>query len=280
MSRPMDVEDADSAAAVVLLGPDAVRQRLPDGEPARRLLMMIDQFEEAFVVVPAELRARFLGAIADLVESMVAATVVITMRDEFFGIFVAEAPRLARALEDGLRTVPMLLSRRDLSRVVAGPAERVGLQFEDGLVDRIVDDAVAAVPAAERDFAASTVLPLLELALTRLWEAAGDSAVLTHRDYEAVGRVTGGLADWAEQAMTRFDDDALPLVRRVLVGLVHLGDDTLGVAAACDTPLPQHAYRRLPRFRIRIEPALAGDAVVGCEELPAPGQYRDNRNDG
>ncbi|MGW5237378.1 nSTAND1 domain-containing NTPase [Monashia sp. NPDC004114] len=188
------------------------------------VLLTLDQFEETFVVLPPAQRRAVLQWLASLVTSTRPVTVVLVMRDEFFAALVHEAPGLTRALEEGLRTIPPTLGRPDLSAIVTGPAGAVGLRFEEGLAKRIVDDAIDAAPSAEEDTAASTVLPLLEFALTQLWERRVDG-LLTHQAYEQIGKVAGGIAGWAEEALARFDESDLPKVRRVFLDLVHLGDE-------------------------------------------------------
>ena len=190
-----------------------------------RVLLVLDQFEEAFVVLAPPRRHELLLSLVHLVESTLPVTVVLVMRDEFFPVLVHEAPGLTRALEEGLRTVPPVLTRTELAEIVTGPATVLGLGFEDGLADRIVDDALTAAPGAEEDTAASIVLPLLEFALTQVWQRRVDGR-LTHRAYEDVGKVAGGIAGWAEHALAGFDESMLPVVRGVVVGLVHLGTRT------------------------------------------------------
>ena len=128
-------------------------------EVGTKPLLVVDQFEEAFVILDDDHRGELLTSISEVVASTAPAAVVLAMRDEFFSQFVQQAPPLTRALEDGLRTVPPILSRHDLNEVVAEPAQRVGVRFADGLVERIVDDAVTAAPGIEDDTAASIHLP-------------------------------------------------------------------------------------------------------------------------
>jgi hypothetical protein len=50
------------------------------------------------------------------------------------------------------------------------PAALVELHFEEGLAETIATDALATTFRENRDVGSSTVLPLLEFALTQLWE--------------------------------------------------------------------------------------------------------------
>ena len=79
------------------------------------------------------------------------------------------------------------MNQAELRTAIANPAEGQGAAFEPGLVTRILDD-VGQEPGN---------LPLLEFALTLLWERL-DQGWLTHAAYEEIGRVGGALARYAE----------------------------------------------------------------------------------
>ncbi|ETK36718.1 nSTAND1 domain-containing NTPase [Microbispora sp. ATCC PTA-5024] len=229
VTRPADLRVLDgelSGAASDLAGTVV---RWAGSRPAgARLVLVIDQFEEVFVEgEPAE-RAAFLASLGAALESGGPLTLILTMRDEFYSTLVREAPTLAVALEHGLCNVPPVLYRRELVEIVDEPARRVGLRFDPGLVERIADDAIRLIPSPVPRAAAGTALPLLEFALSRLWEDRRDG-VLQHTAYERNGGLTGGLSQWADAALTGLADDGVLLARRVLIGLVHLGDERDGI---------------------------------------------------
>jgi hypothetical protein len=95
---------------------------------------------------------------------------------------------LTTGTADALNHGTMLLApmgRDQLRTAVIGPVPAGA--FEPGLVERLLDDAGTGHGR----------LPLLQFALTRLWE---DSAggMLTHAAYERLGGVSGALASYAE----------------------------------------------------------------------------------
>jgi len=75
----------------------------------------------------------------------------------------------------------------ELKVAVEKPATKVGLRFDPGLVETIVEEAGEA----------EHPLPLLESALTQLG-ARREEGVLTHTAYQTVGRVAGAIGQWAE----------------------------------------------------------------------------------
>jgi hypothetical protein len=104
--------------------------------------------------------------------------VVLTLWGDFYGRALSHCP-FADALQDGVVNLgPMI--RRELEWTVVEPARKVGLKFEPGLVERILED-VGDEPGD---------LPLLEFALTKLWNRRR-GGMLTHQAYEDIGECRG-----------------------------------------------------------------------------------------
>ena len=68
-------------------------------------------------------------------------------------------------------------------------------------------------------------LPLLEFALTNLWEH-GATGHLTHSAYEAIGRVEGALARYADEGYAALKSDEQTQARRIFIQLVRPGEGT------------------------------------------------------
>jgi hypothetical protein len=107
------------------------------------------------------------------------------------------------------------MTRHELGRAIEKPAEKQGVAFEAGLVERILDD-VGDGPGN---------LPLLEFTLAALWErqAAGR---LTHATYEAIGQVTGSLAFYAEDVYAGLSQTEQDQARQIFMRLVRPGHQT------------------------------------------------------
>ena len=123
-----------------------------------RLLLVVDQWEELYTLTREESDRRlFMDEILGATERG-PLTAVLTLRGDFFGQALGYRP-LADRLQDAVANLgPM--NREELHQAVLRPAEKVNLSFEPGLVERILDD-VGSEPGH---------LPLLEFALTTLWE--------------------------------------------------------------------------------------------------------------
>ncbi|MFL5797764.1 MAG: protein kinase domain-containing protein [Actinomycetota bacterium] len=214
----------------------AVDRVLPD--PSAELVIVVDQLEEVFTLVddPVE-RARFLDAIASAAtHPMSRVRVVSTLRADFF-----DQPLNVRGFGDLLAArneaiTPM--SPEDLERAIAGPAQRVGLRVEPGLVAAMVADVVDR-PGA---------LPLLQYALTELAERDEVSS-LSLETYRAIGGASGALARRAERIYGAMNEGAREACRQLFLRLVTLGEGT------------EDTRRRVRRSEI---PALDGamDGVI------------------
>jgi len=218
-----------------------------------RMVLVVDQFEELAEATP-DVARELLVVLAGLVSgggpadgpAAAAPRVVLTVR----GLALDEVltPAVAEALGSGTVLVGPL-DRARLREAIVRPAERApGLAFDDGLVERILDDA-GAEPGQ---------LPLVESLLARLW-AHREGGSLTTRAYEAAGGVAGALAAHAEQVVgTAFgsDGEQLERLRLLLTRLVVPGRDGRFVRRAV-------RYSELPEeLRELVPPLAAGRLVV------------------
>jgi hypothetical protein len=140
--------------------------------------------------------------------------VVLTLRTAAIDdIFTAQDAELLD--RGGVQVLPM--GPDELLEAIVAPAKP--RRLEDGLPERIMRDA--------RD--APGQLPLLQFALTRLWDKG-----LTHSTYEAIGRVTGALADYAndvyEHRLRTARDQAV--ARKLLVRLARPTGSSFTLAPA------------------------------------------------
>jgi WD40 repeat protein len=177
-----------------------------------RLVLVLDQFEEAVATDPAGAR-ELLTLVVQLAGPPSPVRAVLTVRWESLSGLLT--PDLAAALEDS--TVFLTEMRRhQLREAIIRPAERApGLDFEPGLVERILDDA-GAEPGR---------LPLVQSLLTQLWTQR-DGGRLKVGEYEALGGVSGALIQLAERTIKGLPDPGdMARVRRLLIRLARPVDD-------------------------------------------------------
>jgi hypothetical protein len=234
--------------AEVTAAPGAVPE-LPEVVPAPTVLL-VDQFEELAALDPraARLLLRDLVARADPDhepdhEPGRGADVRVVLTVRWSALDDLLTPDLAAVLEAGTVLVAPL-DRARLRETIVGPAERApGLAFEDGLVDRILDDA-GSEPGQ---------LPLVESLLAALWEHR-DGGHLTLDGYAQAGGVAGSVARHAEQVVAALgaDEDAL---RRLFTRLARPDRDGRFVRHPV-------ALSDLPEQLARLVPALAAGRLV------------------
>lgn len=196
--------------------------------PNHRVLLIADQFEEIYTLChDAEIRRKFIDCLLDglgTTTSLSASPMVLvtTMRADFLGNALSYRP-LADVLQNAdVKLSPM--NREELSNVIEKPAEKRDVTFEAGLVERILQD-VEEQPGN---------LPLLEFALTQLWNKRTGKQ-LSHKIYEEIGQVKGALARHADEKYGNLTDEEKEKVRRIFIQLVLPGEETEDTKDTRDT---------------------------------------------
>lgn len=191
----------------------AAKRVLPDDDT--ELILFIDQFEELFTLVEEEdNRQLFMDSLRVVAtEPRSRVRVIVTLRADFYDRplnYVEFGDLLRRRTE-----IVLPLSSEELESAIAGPARRVGMVLEPGLVTAIVSD-VAEQPGA---------LPLLQYALTELFERR-DGHTLTLKAYEEIGRTLGALARRADELYEGLGAEGQQMTRQLFLRLVNLGEGT------------------------------------------------------
>lgn len=203
----------------------AILRLLPSD--ATELVLVIDQFEEVFTLVDEEaVRVHFLGSLESAVrDPRSRLRVVTTLRADFY-----DRPLLYRGFAELFKSrveAVIPLSAEELERAISGPAKRVDVSPEPGLVAAVLAD-VAEEPGA---------LPLMQYALTELFERR-DGRTLSVEAYRGIGGVSGALGRRAEELYAELDGGGQEAARQLFLRLVALGEGT------------EDTRRRVPRSEI------------------------------
>ncbi len=190
-----------------------VKQILPDDNA--EVVLFIDQFEEVFTLIEDEAaRAHFLDSVmAAVQDERSRLKIIITIRADFY-----DKPLLYAKFGELIRQKTELvlpLNEDELREAIIGPAERVGMVLEPGLIEAILTD-VYEQPGA---------LPLLQYALTELFERR-EGRKMTLKAYQEIGGTAGALARRAEELYQSFDDETREATRQMFLRLVTLGEGT------------------------------------------------------
>jgi WD40 repeat protein/energy-coupling factor transporter ATP-binding protein EcfA2 len=181
-----------------------------------RVLIVVDQFEELFTQTANEdERKQFISLLLKTKEKANGkVSLVITMRSDFIGK-CALYPDLNTFLNDHLVQIEPM-SQEELLMAIEEPARLTSLNFEPGLVQKILDDVKGAY----------SELPLLEYALLELFNRR-KGVLLTHMDYEEIGGVDGALVEKAEEEYKKLDSTQQEMLRRMFVfRLIQPGEGT------------------------------------------------------
>ena len=224
---------------------DLVNDYLGEQPGTDRLLLYVDQWEELYtqarragdenIRVQKQADAtRFIDLLLQATEDR-SLTLVFTVRADFYDQLLQHDRLTGIAQDQQISLGP--LTEPQLRDCIEQPARKIGLDFEDGLVDRIVRD----VGGDEGK------LPLLEYALKGTWENSRKAwsrgtttTLLTHAAYETAGRVEGAIAGKADAVYGKLTDAQKDAARRLFVNLVTPGEgqaDTRAIARVPDDPV-------------------------------------------
>jgi WD40 repeat protein len=184
-----------------------------DGRPN---LIVVDQFEELFTLCRDEgKRQVFVDRLLTLSAN---AALVLTLRADFWGECAAY-----RALKDEMQAHQELVGPMDaaaLRRAMERQADQVGLRFEAGLGEAILDD-VEGEPGA---------MPLLQHALLLLWQRR-HGRWLRWEEYRAIGGIQQAIAHTADEVYLGLAGQEQERMRDIFLRLTRLEDAPAGAEA-------------------------------------------------
>lgn len=197
----------------------AVIERILHKHPQQeKLLLVADQFEEIYTLASQgdnlQPEIAFLDILISSCKPESPLTLVLTLRADFFEYVLSYRP-LAEILYKYNPELLGPMTREELQEAVEEPAAKLGVTIAPGLTKRILD-GVGKEPGN---------LPLLEFALTLLWEHQEDNC-LTHKAYEAIGGVEKSLASYAEEIYGKLKIEHQQQAEQLFTQLVCPGEGT------------------------------------------------------
>jgi hypothetical protein len=145
--------------------PDTLR-RVAHAQDDRSLLLVVDQFEELFTQTPDQDRYNFFRLLFEMAsDRRTTWSIIFTLRSDFMTPLFSDS-RTRQVVAEALFPLgPMTLGA--LREAILEPARvHFGVTFEDGLVGRLVEDVLGSSSVE----VSAGRLPLLQFALTQLWE--------------------------------------------------------------------------------------------------------------
>lgn len=230
--------------------------------PATRLIVVIDQFEEVFLLDEiadkaeqeiesgAQARTRFVDMLEALARSG-QVWVIATLRSDFY-FRCAEVPALVRLKEGAGQYELLPPTRSEFEQIVRSAAAAAGLRFErdsasGSTLDETLIEASATNPAA---------LPLLEFALDELYRRRTHGGMLSLAAYHDFGGIEGAISRRAEQTYTALEPACQAKLPEVFARLITVRLDESLTASAI----------RVPRTSFSAEPAVVAvlDAFIAA----------------
>jgi uncharacterized protein YjbI with pentapeptide repeats len=177
------------------------------------LVVLVDQFEEVYSLCKnKEERQIFIDNLIHAAgDSTGYVSIIITLRSDF--LEEAQQHTALNQVIAAKNVIVPAMSEDELRRAITKPAENAGHPLDEAVVTLLLKDTNGREGA----------LPLLQFALTRIWEGLkkGVEPVKTLRD---IGGVGGALAQEAERIFDSLKDEEKKIARRVFLGLVQLGE--------------------------------------------------------
>jgi WD40 repeat protein len=194
--------------------PQELAEAIQSVVPRTELIVVVDQFERLYTDSTDAERKRFVALLQCLATDTV--KVVVGLRADFYHLALADLGERLAAGQVAL--APM--TDEDLGRAIAAPAEKLLRSFQPGLTQQLIAD-VRGRPGD---------LPLLQFALTELWERDAAGGVLTEETYRGLGvelpdgthlpGVQGALIRRAEQLWRDLGPADQLRLQRILIGLI------------------------------------------------------------
>ena len=222
-----------------------VLQRILAQKSDACLLLVVDQFEEIYTLCQDEKERKcFLQLLLEATSNIpnFPFHLVITLRADFWGYALSGS--FAESFRDAaLHLIPM--KREQLKEVIEKPAKKQHVAIEAGLTELILQ-AVEQEPGN---------LPLLEFALTQLWNKQSNGK-LTHAAYEEIGGVEQALANHAQAVYKKLNKTDKERAEYLFVQLVQPGagtEDTRRLARSSEVGKENwYLVTRLANFEARL----------------------------
>jgi len=191
--------------------------------PGKRLLLVIDQFEELYAFntkdqqkLVTKDQQKIVDALLEAIKENPRLKLVLTIRTDFLDYIINYPSFKEVALKQDTPQYLGQMNEQEIKSVIEVTddhrTEKI-VRLEDGLTDTILND-VKQEPGN---------LPLLEFALTQLWEE-NQGGILTHQAYQKIGGVRKALANHADAIYHNLDEKEKKQLQQIFVRLARLGE--------------------------------------------------------
>jgi hypothetical protein len=213
-----------------------------DSKSLRRLVLVVDQFEQLFTqCTDDKKRRKFIAALHSAASGESgeepAALVVVVVRADFEAR-CAEYPELTTAVQD--RYLLTAMTELQLRLAITEPAKKVGSSVDNQLVAQLLHEMLGPIssPNGHQRSAVSgaAALPLLSHALDQTWRMS-EGLPLSLPDYERTGGIGGAVAQTAQATYDSLSSSQRQVAQHMFTRLVATtadGKDTADRVARAD----------------------------------------------
>ncbi len=202
-------------------------RRIADGLPDiafSPLMILVDQFEEVYTyaLLPDKTeRDRFIAERDAFIENLLCAaaeptkrvSIILTLRSDFLGD-TQQHPRLNKLFSTQGFLVPVM-QPEELKIAITKPAEQAKHKLDIAIVQLLIEQTQGREGA----------LPLLQFALTRIWEGLQNEIEPTET-LQRIGGVGGALAGEAERVYKSLKPEDQAIARSIFLALVQLNENS------------------------------------------------------
>ncbi len=189
-----------------------VAAMLPDIQ-TMPLVIVVDQFEEVYSLCKdAKEREAFIeNLLYACSEKSQYVSAIVTFRSDFLGE-TSQNSKLNQLFSKPGFFAPNM-DEEALREAIALPAQNSGHPLDTATINLLIEQTEGRAGA----------LPLLQFALTQIWEGMGNS-IEPAETLQAIGGVGGALAGTAQQIYDDLNPQQQDIARRCFLGLVQLGE--------------------------------------------------------
>ncbi len=197
-----DTEDGDGMRFLV--------DSLPDKAP---IILLVDQFEEAYSLCDdKEERSQFINNLLNAAKRPDGPlSILLTLRSDFLGA-VNDHRELSNLIAAQHEVVPVM-KELELRRAIEEPAKAEGRSLDPAVVFLLIEQSAGEQGA----------LPLLEFALSRIWDGLKKGETETET-LEKLGGVGGALAKEATELFEGLRAQDKVIAKRAFLAMVHIGE--------------------------------------------------------
>ncbi|MFK0732437.1 MAG: caspase family protein, partial [Gloeotrichia echinulata HAB0833] len=210
LAKTLAPDNPDFLEGVLHLGVDSLVEWLRQ-QPKEISVLVIDQFEELFTLTAETDRVNFLSLILGAIKkARNCFKVIITLRSDFLDECLGMS-ELAPLITKSQVLVPSCrLEDKQYRQIIAKPAQKVGLDVEDGLIALLLEELKEGS------------LPLLQYALEELWHKRSRGK-LTVKDYQQyIGKLGKFLSNKAQETYDNLNEAQQECAQSIFLSLVFL----------------------------------------------------------